>query len=106
MKKEILIYGKEFVTKEGRKFVKYTYHAKNEEWLDVYFSRNCLMKPSTKGYWKIEFDDETDYFIKENKNPKGNKILVLMSVDSIVQSNLSEVDKKELKKQESAKYFD
>lgn len=65
MKLTINIYGHEYTTRDGRKFVKYVTKSKDGVYYDVAFTRSCLVKPSEAKNYTVTFNS-TDSFIKPN----------------------------------------
>lgn len=77
---EIKIYGHEYSCADGRKFVKYTTKDKNNVYLDVIFTKKCLVKPSEAKNYIVTFDDSNAWI---KKTDIYNDILYINKVESI-----------------------
>lgn len=99
--KTITIFGREMKSKNGQKWVKYTYVNKNGKWYQVKISSKSAMQlDGLTGYIKITFGVD-DYFIKDGEVKNGfqnNDTIWVLELEDYVQDLEAEAKAEERKK--------
>ena len=80
------VFGKEFTTKEGKKFIRYSYTRDGKVFYDVKFNRTCPYVPNLKYYVNIELQLDDISIQKENKKENKNHIMWIKNFESVVQA--------------------
>lgn len=99
MEKTILIYGRERTTKDGRKFITYSY-VHNDTWFEVKFTRKCEIRPMNKGYYNLTIDTDNVAVEKSTRDTKTYLILWIRELKSFAINE--EKNKELLEKREKA----
>lgn len=105
MEKTILIYGREKVTKDGRKFMTYSY-VHNDKWYEVKFTRKCEIRPMNKGYYDLTIDTDKVSIEKSTRNEKEYLILWIRELKSFVANEIKNKELQEKREKALADVFD
>ena len=79
------VFGKEFTTKEGKKFIRYSYTNDGKVFYDVKFTRTCPYVPNLKYYVNIELELDDISIQKGNKKEHKNPIMWIRNFTKVIQ---------------------
>ena len=72
--KTLKIYGRAIETKEGDKFVQYSYTKDGKTFYQVKFTKDCDFLPNKEGYWAIDVEFGDISIQKSKPNEEGKKL--------------------------------
>lgn len=92
MEKTLNIYGKEYVSKSGQKFVAYSYTKDGKKFYRIKFRRDCNSIPNLKGYISLVVDSD---YVSIQRAEKGSKLNDILWIGKVLNYAINETKNEE-----------